>query len=273
MVVGALKRIFGGKPSWGGDEAVDPLAGVPGEADFDFDGVIAQLELARSRAAQVYYGVMDEIGKLNDQLYRAVKERDRDAAEVAAAELVVKKRVAKALLAYLKLLDIAIGRIKHTRSLTELSKTFASIVVLLRSFDSYMYDNPELSTVFAQFASTAESIISHTGLATKSMPLPRSVAELDPEIRQTLAMVWQEANKETENLLPSVPESVAVDYAVLESRLLEHIKANGGVLNVKKAAEELGVSPRMVKEVLYRLEKKGVIRITQKTQAGGALHA
>ncbi len=168
------------------------------------------------------------------------------------------------LLAYIKLLEATISRIKHTRDLAEVAKLFMSINILMKNMEGYTYDFPELTSVFAQFTTAAQNIIGQTSIVSNSLPMPASVAELDPEVKKMLASAFEEAEKETKNLVPTIPEPMNIDYVELERKLLDYIRINGGVLNVRKASQHLGVSPRIVKEVLYRLEKKGIIRITGK---------
>jgi len=262
VVLGIIKRLKG-KPAWDAEEAVDPLSGVPqGDSEEWFSNIIAQLEVARDRAKQVYYKMTNELEKLHARFHDAVMRKDRDSAELIAAEIVVKKRHLKVLLAYTKLLEAAITRINNTRDLTNVAKIFASMNVVMKSMEGYMYDFPELLAQMAQFATATQNVISQTSLVSKSLPMPASISELDPEVKRMIATAFEEAEKETRNLVPSIPEPLTIDYGELEKKLLDYIKANGGVLNVKRAAQYLGVSPRIVKEVLYRLEKKGVVRIT-----------
>ena len=269
MVFGIIKRLRA-RATWTAEESVDPVAGVPGEEfDYDFDDVLAQLSIARDKAKEVYYRITDEINNLHGKLYESIKKNDKDTAEIIAAELVVKKRHLKILIAYIKLLEAAISRIRTTRDFTETAKIFATVNLVLKNMESYMYDSPELTAVFAQFANAAQSVISQSTILSESMPVPNSIAELDPEVKRLLASAFEEAEREAKNLAPSIPESIVVDYEVLEEKLLAYLRRNGGVLNVRKAAAELGVSTRVVKEVLYRLEQKGVIRITSKSPAGG----
>ncbi|NOZ31158.1 MAG: GntR family transcriptional regulator [Crenarchaeota archaeon] len=267
MVFGIIKRLRG-KVAWSDEDVVNPTAGVPGdEFEFDFDGILAQLSVARDRAKEVYYRITDEIDNLHRKLHEAIKKHDRDTAEIVAAEMVVKKRHLKVLIAYIKLLEAAISRIKTTRDFTEIAKIFASVNLILKNMESYMYDSPELTAVFAQFATAAQSIVSQTTVLSESVPVPNSIAELDPEVKKLLANAFEEAERETRNLAPSIPDHVAVDYEILENKLLNYLRMTGGVLNVRRAATELGVSPRIIKEVLYRLEQKGIVRITSKTRS------
>lgn len=273
MVLGIIRRLRG-KVAWSDGEAVDPAAGVPGEEfEFDFDSVLAGLSVARDRAREVYYRITDEIDNLHNKLHQAIKNHDRDTAEIVAAEIVVKKRHLKVLIAYIKLLEAAISRIKTTRDFTEIAKIFASVNIILKNMESYMYDSPELTAVFAQFTTAAQSIVSQSTVLSKTVPIPTSIAELDPEVRRLLANAFEEAEKETRNLAPTVPDHVAIDYEIMENRLLNYLKANGGVLNIRKAASDLGVSPRIIKELLYRLEQKGVVRITSKTRGNEGVFA
>ncbi len=273
MVLGIIRRLRG-KPVWNADESVNPLKGVPGSEDeFDFDTIIAQLEVARDRAKQVYYRIMDELGSLHSKFHEAVRGGDRDTAEIVAAEIVVKKRHLKVLVAYIKLLEAAIARVKTTRDLTEVAKLFTSVNVVLKSMEGYMYDSPELTAVFAQFTTAAENVIGQSTILSQSLPVPTSVAELDPEVKKMLATAFEEAEKETRSIIPSIPEPMNIDYAELEAKLLEFIRMNNGILNVKKAANHFGVSTRVIKEVLYRLEKKGIIKVTGKASANEASYA
>lgn len=273
MVLGIIKRLRG-KMVWSDDDATDPIGmNVGEELEFNFDDILAKLMVARDRAKEVYYRITDEIDTLHKRLHEAIKRHDRDTAEIVAAEMVVKKRHLKVLIAYIKLLEAAISRINTTRDFTEIAKIFASVNLVLKNMESYMYDSPELTAVFAQFATAAQSIVSQSTVLSESVPLPNSIAELDPDVKRLLASAFEEAEKETRSLAPAIPETVAVDYDLLENRLLNYLKMTGGVLNVRRASQELGVSPKVVKEVLYRLEQKGIIRITSKSRAGEGVYA
>ena len=273
MVVGVLKRIFGRGVDWGEPEPHDPGAIITGMDDSILDEAISRFTFIKGELERLKYKIVSEIDQYFARMQQAAKRGDREEVETYAAEIVMKRKVLKAIIAYVKLLDHVISKLRTSKDATEVGKHLASIEYVMAMVASYLaHENPEIVVAINNTINQAENVIRNSNLLVDNLPKP-SVTQ-DPEVRKLVAMVFAEAQKEAEVLTPSLPAYAEIDYAELESKLLDHIRRNNGVLNVRKAAEELGVTPQTVKEVLYRLQRKGVISITGKTgREGEALTA
>ncbi len=275
MVVGILRKILGGRPAWDYEEGYqpDPLAGVPSEVEALIDEVIVRLKMVRDELEKLKYKVTDEINAYFAKYKRARMTGSRDEMEVAAAEIVLKKKVLKMILAYIKLLDLTIARVHDAKDVNTLAKSMLNLSTAMNLIQAYLAEeSPEMVAKMSTTIIEAQNVVRTVGQLVNSLPQPQSVAQLDPEIKQLLAMSFREANEEAEEIVPKL-DPVAekkLDYDKLEARLLDYIRANNGVLKVREAAAYLGVSPAVVKEVLYRLQKKGVIKISGGGQASTA---
>ncbi len=264
MVVGIIRRLVGGRPGWGSvEESLDPLAGVPDQAEAALDEIIAKLRVAKEELEALKYKITEEVNAYYQAYLEAKRRNNRDEMELAAAEIVVKKKILKAVIAYIKLLNAAIARINDARDVGTASKIMLSLEPAFRMLHQYLVqESPEAAARLMQVVNYAESAVSSVGTVVESMPTARVPLLADPEVGKFLAETFREANVEAEMITPKIePAKPAIDYEALEKRLLEYIKANGGVLRVREAAARLGVPPSAVKEALIRLQRKGVIRI------------
>jgi len=270
VVVGILRR-FIGKPSWGGEEDhLDPLAGVPDQAEALIDDLLVKLRMVRDDLASLKYKITEEIEKYYEKYRAARAAGNRDEAEVAAAEFVLKKKILKAVLTYIKLLDATIERLNDAKDINSVIKSMLTLEHAFKTVSAFLVqESPEVAAKVATVVASAENLISFVGTMASSMPTARSPMQLDPELRALLAESLKEASAEAEKLTPKIEAGAEnrLDYDVLERRLIEYIRRSGGVVRVKEAAAWLGVSPNVVREVLYRLERKGVIRINGAGQA------
>jgi len=274
MVVGVIKRIFGRGVEWGEPEPYDPgAAALAGFDDSILDEAISRLTFLRDELGRLKYKIVNEVDEYYRRMQDSAARGDRESVETFAAEIVMKQKVLKAVIAYIKLLDYVIAKLRSSKDVTELAKHFAGIEYVMGMVANYLaHESPEMAVMISNTISQAESVIRNSQILVESLPKP--VITQDAEVRKLIAQAFAEAQREAEILTPQLPAYAQIDYEALEKQLIEHIQRNNGVLNVRRAAEELGVTPQTVKEVLYRLQKKGVITITGKTTGQGeALYA
>ncbi len=277
VVVGVLRRLFS-KPTWGepdeGEEYLGGSAlgvgmpfGPPGS--FDFDELLARIDVARDEIDRLRYRLEQEIGEMKLKAIKAIRAGDRDTAETIAADIVVKKKLLKGLTVYSKLLALLKSRLKTAKDLTSIAQIAGVINGVSRIIEGYAEDiGAEWVARIVETQHLVERITSNNLVAVEHMPERVEMGTFSNEISDELAQIFKEAHVESESLVSDVPG--AIDYEVLEEKLVEYIRANNGVLSIKKAARELGVSPKIVKEVLYRLAKKGVIKVSK---SGGRAEA
>ena len=258
MVIEAIRRLLG-KTEASPHHALEYGEGI------DYDEVIARLHMAKSEVDRIKDQIMNEISEHQERMIEAFKKGDRDTAETTAAEIVIKKKVLRSIIAYSKLIGLAIQRIRDARNIEALVKALVPIEYAMRIVNDYLANvSPEALAKLTQALGAAETLVRHTGMIAESLPVVRSIADLDPEVREELIKAMAEAKRESDELIPRV---VVEEPRGLEERLLDYIKRHGGVINVRQASKELGVPPSKIKEALYSLDAKGVIRIAGKNQA------
>ncbi len=270
-MVGILRKLIGlGKPSWSGEEDAvgNPLAGVPNQIDATLDDAIANLYMIKQELDGLKFRLRNEIVEYI-RMYNDAKARgDLAEMEIAEAEYKYKLRLYKLVASYTKMLELTISRIRDAKDLSLVAKLFGAASTLLGPVAEVVATiSPEAASKVLNTAKYMERIFSEVEAGISVMPEPQrtKVSPLeDPELRSLLLESVREADREVKSLptLPAGGEAGHVDYEVLEKRMLDYIRRTGGVVRVKEAARELGVTPRVVKEVLYRLQKKGAIKIT-----------
>ncbi|MEB2836482.1 MAG: MarR family transcriptional regulator [Desulfurococcales archaeon] len=280
MVVGIIRRILGrdaSQPVWDARAASDVTSGVGlGVTDdyADYDSVMANLEYKRMEIEQVKEMVAMEIKETYDAIVRSVKEGDRETAELLAAEVALKKNIVKALSLVSKLLKLAVTRIRTAKTTEEAVKALGPVVAVLRSVSPYLSNvSPELAVQIASIREEIERLYSMPGLQVQGLDT-KGILDLVPEAKNVLRQAVREASEDVSKLLPEEPREaseVEVDIEEAAARLIEYIKANGGRLNVKKAAQELGLSPSLVRAALRHLEKRGLVKLAPRRPQGEAL--
>ena len=272
MVVDILRRIIGGRggQAWDASGYADPTAGVGidygDEGSIDYDALLANLEIRREELEHVKNVIINEIKDSYNTLVKAMKAGDRETAELLAAEIAVKKNIAKALTMVTKLLSVAAARIKTARTTEEAIKVLNPVLAILRGMSPYLSNvSPEIALQVSAIRDEIERMYSIPSIQMPSIDT-KSVLEMMPDAKNVLRQAAREAAEELEKELPEEAPST-IDVEVLEDAVIEYIRSHGGRINIRVAAEELGVSPKLIRYVLSRLEERGVIRLAPASRA------
>ncbi|MFN4045990.1 MAG: hypothetical protein ACK4H7_01450 [Acidilobaceae archaeon] len=248
VVVDIVKRIVSGV-SWGVRPRVFPDDGV------DFDDIVARLHMAKMEVDSLKEQLVRDVDGLYDSMLSAARRGDGESLELMAAEVVLKRKILASVITYSKLLALAIKRINDARNIETLVKVLAPLEYVMRAAGDYLTAvSPETAARLNSIIESTERVIRSTDITASYIPAAR--LDLDPEVRQEIARVVAEANRESEMLTSSRVKTIS-----LEDRLLEHIKSGGTVINVGKVARELNVTPEDVREALKSLEAKGLIKL------------
>ncbi len=277
MVIGVIKKFISrvagdeeGRLGWDASSAMDYLNGV-GLREFgqqvDYDEIVASLEVKKLEIERLTGMLVHEVKDSYARIVDAMKNNDRETAELIAAEVAMKNTLIKALAMVSRLLHLAISRIKTAKSADELAKILGPAVVMLRNLNDYMASvAPEVAAQLSAIKDEIERLYAIPGINLDYLKI-KGVTDLVPESKEILRKAYEEASKDVERLLPPPPEEASgvriVDLEELQEQLLEYIKRNEGRINITKAARELGVTPELIRKALFRLEEKGVIRLTR----------
>lgn len=267
MVVDVIKRIFS-KPAakdwgevWG--EVEEP--GVPSFLAQDspaFTELLTRLKMSQEELDRLKRKLVDELHRLKESMIIALKNNDKDTAETIAADIVLKKKVLKGIIAYIKLLSIMESRLETARTLDNVTAIARYMDPILRGLGEYIESvSPEFVATLYSTRDVVSQIYRSTSALADTMPSKLSITEFDSEVRDLIKQAMEEAHIESEALVPEVPKTI--DYEELEAKLIDYIKARNGIISLKAAARDLGVSPKVVKEVLYRLASKGIITVSK----------
>ncbi len=269
MVVDTLRKILG----LGGGVPND-LSGVGQHVQpaIDYDEIISRLQMARMEIDRMKYQLVNEIDKLNTRLLEAARKRNMEEMEEYAAEIVLKKKVLRGVLLFQKLISISIERINDARSIEALVKALAPLDYAMKGMNEFLYTaGPEIMSTLSSIKESTEKLIKGTDMLASNLPQGKVSFTIDEEVRREIARALREAQVESDRLIPSIPiEGIARErlrHRNLERELLEYIKRNNGVLNVRKAAKELGITPDDVRRILFKLQEKGVIKVTGRNSA------
>ncbi len=123
---------------------------------------------------------------------------------------------------------------------------------------------PDVTASLTSVIESTEGIIRKVHLISSVLPEGKSVALLDPEVKELMAKAMKEAGEEAERVAPKVPTTY--DPEVLERKLIEYIRVSGGVISVRQAAQSLSVAPAWPRERSRRVCWRRKTRTTQPRQ-------
>jgi division protein CdvB (Snf7/Vps24/ESCRT-III family) len=253
-IVDVIKKAF----SWGLEKA--ETEGLPNQFEgINYDEIVAQLNIAKSEVERIKLKMSAEMSEYYERLVKALKAKDEESATFNASELAIKKKVYKIVAAYEKLLGAAIERIADARNIEVLVKTLAPLQYVMETANNYLSSAPDVTASLASVIESTEGVIRKVGLLSSVLPEGKSVALYSQDVKELIAEAMKEAAEEAEKAAPKVPP--AYDPEALERRLLDYIRTSKGVISIRQAATSLGVAPEVVRELLARLEAKGVIKV------------
>ena len=268
MVVDALKKIFsrvgaGGAPGWEQWYGVEGEAQDTGATQAYIDDIISQLIMVRDHFNRMKHEIVARIEDLKAKIQHAIYvEKDRETAELLAAEYMQERYILQGVTAFEKLIDMTLKRIRVIRHINEMYSFLVPLSQAMNALSQQLVQaGPEYAAGMYAVKEMMENIIKQAGAMAKSVPRNVDISSLDPEVKNAINEALREAVEEVNYLAPK-PVNV-VDYEELESKMIDYIKRNNGVVRLRDAARELGVSPKVVREVLYRLAQKGLITLTK----------
>ncbi len=260
--------------------------GVDVQVGFDFDDLIAKLHLAKMEVDRVRHQVLEEARLHASRLVEAVKRRDKDAAQIHAAELVLKKKLYKALTTYSRLLELTIVRVQDARSIESLAKALTPLEFAMRAMDDYLAaTSPEVAARLSAIVETAERVVRSTGFMASNLPRARSPAEMDPELQREIARVIAEVSREVNEVMPdfdvepevaqrptkrkensgsagkAAKKATRPSEDEIDKMVLDYIKSRRGVIKLSEASKELGIDKDEIIRAIRRLHEKGLIRV------------
>ncbi len=266
-IIDAIKKLIGRNSLVGDDAEYNPLYGF-GVEGLDYDDLIARLQVAKLEVDRIRQHLINEIREHYESLQEAVKSRDKEAMAASAAEIVLKKRVLRSVIAYGKLIETAIQRINDARNIEAIIKAITPLDYVLATMNDYLSTiSPESVAKLNSIISQAEMMVRSTSSLASSLPVARQ-EPLDPEVQKLIENAMKQAHVESESVAPSIPAEIRVrqkkQQVPLEKRLLQYVKNNRGIVNVRKAARDLGVSEDEIRAALLKLASKGVIKLASK---------
>ncbi len=267
MVIDIVRRL--GIIGWGPGGKAGHQTGY-GEEGVDYDEILARLQLTKTEVDSMKNIVLAEINRFYDKMLDAARRRDYDALHIHAAEIVLKKRILKALTMYSRLIELAIVRIQDARSIESLAKALAPLEFAMRAMDEYLAaTSPEIAARLTSIVQSTERVVRSTALTVNNIPVPAATVELDPEIKREIRRVLSEVSREVDDLVPD-PERIVGGKGGdddIDQRVYDYVKRSGGVVRISKIAAELGVEKEEIIKSLRRLQQKGLIRIASGREA------
>ncbi len=262
MVVDALRRILG---RTGVGEEAAPEYGVFYDVS-PHDELISRLQRVKVEFDNIKYRLINEIESEERRLVEAIKKGDSEEINEIAATIMVKKNMLKGAMTLTRIISMSIGMIENARNLEAMAAAIAGVNMALKAYGEHLSAvNPEAMSAIAEFIDESQKIIASTMTASANMPSHKLDFTSDPQIREIIAKAAREAMKESDRIVGPIDELIREAKAKtpedIEKDLLDYIKKNNGVVRIREAASQLGVTPEEVKQALFRLHEKGLVQI------------
>ena len=263
MVVNALKKLFSrsvGWEEWNGGVEV----GIEDyhEPQPDYNDLLTKLMLVDEELGRFKHELAEDLSNLFFKIRELYRQGKKDDAEVLLVDYALKRELYQSVVMLDKLFQATIRRLKTMRSYENMSNAVLSMYQMLSMVSTHLAQISSDHAVRVQaLKDMMENIIRQSTAVASGLPKSESLIGMDPLTRKTFEEAFREAKEETDAVAPQ-PAKI-IDYEELEAKVLDYIKRNNGVIKLRAAASELGVSPGVIKEVLYRLVQKGVITLSK----------
>nr|MEB3860089.1 hypothetical protein [Desulfurococcales archaeon] len=200
-IIEAIRKLMGKNTVAGDDAGYNPLYGI-GIEGLDYDDLVARLQVAKLEVDRIRQHLVNEIREHYESLQEAARSRDKEAMAASAAEIVLKKRVLRSVIAYGKLIETAIQRINDARNIEAIIKAITPLDYVLATMNDYLSTiSPESVAKLNSVISQAEMMVRSTSSLASSLPVAKQ-EPLDPEVQKLIENALRQAHTESESIAP-----------------------------------------------------------------------
>ena len=213
-----------------------------------------QLNAQIMKLKSKYQEMMNKSKEYFEQVVEAMMSGDEDRASIYAEEIAEIRKLANMIMKTQLLLEQVKLRLETIIEVSEL----IGLVVPLLSLIAEVEDEvsgvaPEAASNLHELASYIQNFAETTSMINPAQPLQE---ELSEDVRKVLEEARKAAAEKIKESFPDVPK-----LSEEEKLVFSYISKSGSEIDLRKCAKELGIDARQVKQILEKLEEKGLIEL------------
>jgi len=213
-----------------------------------------QLNAQIMKLKSKYQEMMNKSKEYFEQVVEAMMSGDEDRASIYAEEIAEIRKLANMIMKTQLLLEQVKLRLETIIEVSEL----IGLVVPLLSLIAEVED--EVSGVAPEAANNLHELASYIQNFTETTSMINPAQSLQEELSEDVKKVLEEARKAAaEKIKESFPDVPKLSEE--EKLVFSYISKSGSEIDLKKCAKELGIDARQVKQILEKLEEKGLIEL------------
>ena len=213
-----------------------------------------QLNAQIMKLKSKYQEMMNKSKEYFEQVVEAMMSGDEDRASIYAEEIAEIRKLANMIMKTQLLLEQVKLRLETIIEVSEL----IGLVVPLLSLIAEVEDEvsgvaPEAASNLHELASYIQNFAETTSMINPAQPLQE---ELSEDVKKVLEEARKAAAEKIKESFPDVPK-----LSEEEKLVFSYISKSGSEIDLRKCATELGIDARQVKQILEKLEEKGLIEL------------
>ena len=213
-----------------------------------------QLNAQIMKLKSKYQEMMSKSKEYFEQVVEAMMSGDEDRASIYAEEIAEIRKLANMIMKTQLLLEQVKLRLETIIEVSEL----IGLVVPLLSLIAEVEDEvsgvaPEAASNLHELASYIQNFAETTSMINPAQPLQE---ELSEDVKKVLEEARKAAAEKIKESFPDVPK-----LSEEEKLVFSYISKSGSEIDLRKCAKELGIDARQVKQILEKLEEKGLIEL------------
>ncbi|MCD6592160.1 MAG: hypothetical protein J7K78_04005 [Thaumarchaeota archaeon] len=213
-----------------------------------------QLNAQIMKLKSKYQEMMNRSKEYFEQVVEAMMSGDEDRASIYAEEIAEIRKLANMIMKTQLLLEQVKLRLETIIEVSEL----IGLVVPLLSLIAEVEDEvsgvaPEAASNLHELASYIQNFTETTSMINPAQPLQE---ELSEDVKKVLEEARKAAAEKIKESFPDVPK-----LSEEEKLVFSYISKSGSEIDLRKCAKELGIDARQVKQILEKLEEKGLIEL------------
>lgn len=213
-----------------------------------------QLNAQIMKLKSKYQEMMNKSKEYFEQVVEAMMSGDEDRASIYAEEIAEIRKLANMIMKTQLLLEQVKLRLETIIEVSEL----IGLVVPLLSLIAEVEDEvsgvaPEAASNLHELASYIQNFAETTSMINPAQPLQE---ELSEDVKKVLEEARKAAAEKIKESFPDVPK-----LSEEEKLVFSYISKSGSEIDLRKCAKELGIDARQVKQILEKLEEKGLIEL------------
>ena len=213
-----------------------------------------QLNAQIMKLKSKYQEMMNKSKEYFEQVVEAMMSGDEDRASIYAEEIAEIRKLANMIMKTQLLLEQVKLRLETIIEVSEL----IGLVVPLLSLIAEVEDEvsgvaPEAANNLHELASYIQNFAETTSMINPAQPLQE---ELSEDVKKVLEEARKAAAEKIKESFPDVPK-----LSEEEKLVFSYISKSGSEIDLRKCAKELGIDARQVKQILEKLEEKGLIEL------------